>query len=427
MRTAIALALASAAIALPTRARAQDRTTAVSQFRIQEIDKTLKVGYGVRIVDLDRDGKPDIVVADSARVIWFENPGKTGAANAPWKLHTIIEDAKAGVKSDNVCIDVYDIDHDGKLDIALGADWQPGNTNAGGSLQWLQQGTKIDEPWTVRPIAAPIPTLHRINFCDIDGDGKAELLVGPLKGKGSTQQKDFMDVGTAFTAYAIPADPTKDKWEPRVLTDALHVMHNFLPVAGRRADEFDLFLASNEGVSLLRPKSGQSGSLELLAGVYTAPPDDGKPVASRGAGEIRRGTVCGQRAFATIEPFHGNQVVVYAPPNVGGGAWTRTVLDDTLKEGHALWMADLDGDGSDEIIAGWHAGKPTGLRVYQASPAADKPAMLTWQKHDLDLGGVAVEDLACADLDGDGKIDIVAVGRATGNVRIYWNEGKPVK
>ena len=37
---------------------------------------------------------------------------------------------------------------------------------------------------------------------------------------------------------------------------------------------------------------------------------------------------------------------------------------------------------------------------------------------------MAVEDLAAADLDGDGKIDIVAVGRATKNVRIYRNLGK---
>ena len=39
-------------------------------------------------------------------------------------------------------------------------------------------------------------------------------------------------------------------------------------------------------------------------------------------------------------------------------------------------------------------------------------------------GGVAVEDLAAADLDGDGRIDLIAVGRATKNVRIYWNLGK---
>jgi hypothetical protein len=29
-----------------------------------------------------------------------------------------------------------------------------------------------------------------------------------------------------------------------------------------------------------------------------------------------------------------------------------------------------------------------------------------------------------ADLDGDGRPDIVAVGRATHNARIYWNRAK---
>jgi hypothetical protein len=33
--------------------------------------------------------------------------------------------------------------------------------------------------------------------------------------------------------------------------------------------------------------------------------------------------------------------------------------------------------------------------------------------------------MTCGDLNGDGRVDIVAVGRATKNVRIYWNEGMP--
>jgi hypothetical protein len=40
----------------------------------------------------------------------------------------------------------------------------------------------------------------------------------------------------------------------------------------------------------------------------------------------------------------------------------------------------------------------------------------------VDPAGVGVEDLAAADLDDDGRVDIVAVGRSTKNVRIYWNE-----
>jgi hypothetical protein len=42
----------------------------------------------------------------------------------------------------------------------------------------------------------------------------------------------------------------------------------------------------------------------------------------------------------------------------------------------------------------------------------------------LDDGGVAVEDLVAEDLDGDGRAEIVAGGRATHNVKIYWNRGR---
>ena len=55
----------------------------------------------------------------------------------------------------------------------------------------------------------------------------------------------------------------------------------------------------------------------------------------------------------------------------------------------------------------------TGVRIYNATD---------WSKSELDPGGVAVEDLTVGDLNGDGRPDIVAVGRATKNVKIYWNE-----
>ena len=41
---------------------------------------------------------------------------------------------------------------------------------------------------------------------------------------------------------------------------------------------------------------------------------------------------------------------------------------------------------------------------------------------DPDEKGMATEDLVVADLNGDKQPDIVASGRATRNVKIYWNE-----
>src|SRR4051794_30685403 len=149
---------------------------AFPSFKMEELDKTLKVGYAVLLVDINGDGKKDIVVVDTTRVVWYENPS--------WKKRTIIENQ---TKADNVCIDAYDIDGDGQLDLALGADWKPFNTQSGGTLQWLKRGKTLDDKWTVYPIDTE-PTAHRIRFADLDGSGKPALVLGPLMGKGATQK-----------------------------------------------------------------------------------------------------------------------------------------------------------------------------------------------------------------------------------------------
>jgi hypothetical protein len=117
-------------------------------------------------------------------------------------------------------------------------------------------------------------------------------------------------------------------------------------------------------------------------------------------------------------------VVVYTPPATEGELWQRQVVDDELKWGHAVWCADLDDDADEELIIGVRDTKdaehPCGLRVYDPAQSAGE----AWRRQMVDPGGVAIEDLAVGDLDGDSQQDIVAVGRQTGNVRIYWNESQ---
>jgi len=45
-----------------------------------------------------------------------------------------------------------------------------------------------------------------------------------------------------------------------------------------------------------------------------------------------------------------------------------------------------------------------------------------WRKTDLSGPEVAIEDMKGADLNGDGKVDLILAGRATKNLRILWNE-----
>jgi hypothetical protein len=50
-----------------------------------------------------------------------------------------------------------------------------------------------------------------------------------------------------------------------------------------------------------------------------------------------------------------------------------------------------------------------------------------WRETIIDPDSMACEDLQLADLNGDGKLDIVASGRATKNLKIYLNETAPAE
>ena len=82
--------------------------------RDQELPTRLTVGYAVRLIDMNGDRRLDICIVDSERILWLENPN--------WDEHILIEKQ---TKKDNVCFASHDIDGDGQLDFAVGADWRP--------------------------------------------------------------------------------------------------------------------------------------------------------------------------------------------------------------------------------------------------------------------------------------------------------------
>ena len=59
-------------------------------------------------------------------------------------------------------------------------------------------------------------------------------------------------------------------------------------------------------------------------------------------------------------------------PPAGKGLWRRRVIDDSLVDAHALATGDLDGDGRDEIVAGFR-GKGRRLLLYRARDDAAPP------------------------------------------------------
>ena len=172
------------------------------------------------------------------------------------------------------------------------------------------------------------PTLHRIRMADLDGTGKPQLLAGPLFGRNSTNDKNHMDgAPVRLLAYSIPANPLSDRWTPEVIDESLHVMHNFSPIPAAGGKGMDILTASYEGVHRLVKPQGGKGWTKIKIGEG----NQATPNKNRGASEVKQGMLKGGKPFiATIEPWHGHQVVVYTPaerPHAGCGTgtwWTKT-------------------------------------------------------------------------------------------------------
>lgn len=367
-------------------------------FQKQVIDDAISIGYGLAISDVDGDGKPDIVLADKRQIVWYRN--------GDWKKLLIAENL---TESDNVCIAAADIDGDGKAEIAVGAQWNPGETTdstKSGAVFYLVPPHDRIGNWV--PVKLPHePTVHRMKWVKAD-DGQPYLVVAPLHGRGN---KDGVGKGARLIAYQFPKD-INSPWQLTTLDSSLHLTHNFSPLYGESAIVSGIYIASKEGIHFkhIGPASRTQPSGMLPLQILTK--------ASYGAGELAFGKGPGSKTLlATIEPMHGNRVVVYEGGQAGP---ERLVLDSSLKEGHALGVANLMALETDQVIAGWRqpdAQGKTGIRIYYRLNAR-----AGWQTGWIDENGIAPEDLQIADLNNDGKPEVIAAGRATKNVVIYWNK-----
>lgn len=362
-------------------------------FKAQTIDSAVSIGYGVAIGDVDGDGKPDILLADQKQFVWYRN--------GDWKKFVLIENL---TQHDNVCITARDVTGDGKVEVAVGAQWNPAETSdtaASGSVHVLVAPADVTQRWQAVRLYHE-PTVHRMRWVQA-ADGRYSLAVLPLHGIGN---KDGIGKGVNILLYRYP-ELFQNPMPHQIIQTPLHLTHNFTTISDMQKGE-TIGVASKEGLLFFKLPSGNDSVRLSLQNVT---------MKGMSAGELRHGQGAGEQSFtATIEPMHGTNVVVYKD----GYVPIPTLLDSNLKEGHALAVADFKGTGYDQIAAGWRApngeGK-VGIKLYTRVGNS-------WTSEWIDEAGMACEDIQVADLNGDGKPDIVASGRSTHNLKIYWNQSR---
>jgi hypothetical protein len=391
------------------------RTLLKPSFTTAVIDADPRDGYWVQAVDIDGDGRVDLVASGLTRgeVVWYQNPG--------WRRRIITTMDKP------VSLDVADLTGDGRPDLVICHDYGNCMFDCGpqdGRISWLRNPTATDLNglWEHRPIAELVAT-HRIRLGQFTSSENVQLAALPVVGAGTGAASLAAPVRTMV--YDQPADPlSEDGWPGTELdTSAFRVVHGV--VAGRfpgtpDPDRDSFLLASAEGISWLgTDEDGAWQHTNIGTGVAPQPSREFPAYQFAGSGNLAIGTVGGvsHALILAVEPFHGNTLALYLrPPGqlTFARPWARHEVEvfpapDAEHDAvaHHVVAADFDGDGDDEFLVAVRGPAPTQGVYYYKFDATGRLLL----REQVSTGSVA--RIAVADFHGDGRLDFVTTAYDT--------------
>ncbi|MBI4474748.1 MAG: PQQ-binding-like beta-propeller repeat protein [Acidobacteria bacterium] len=367
------------------------------EFRTHVIDAAFPGGYAVAAIDINKDGKLDIV-ANSLRVSelpWYENPA--------WQRRVIADGMSAIVN-----FAAEDLDGDGVPEVAIENAFAMVPARSEGLVWLLRHAGDPRQKWNSQRIDA-FPTSHHIVWADVDGDRKKELVNAPLVGAKSLAPTYDQDKTPIFWYR-------QGDWQRHSITNDVNgIIHRVRPLAWDGNGRDQLLVASFDGITLYRA-TGSGANLRWESQQLSPGHSDDK-APRLGASDVAVGRLHGKRFLASVEPWHGNEIVIHTQD--AAAKWIRKVLFSEMTTGHEVAVGDFNGDGHDDIVAGDQGARSAAVHVMYApsTPGGE------WTHQVLDNGGMAASGCVTADLNNDRRIDILCIGSATGNIKWYENAG----
>jgi hypothetical protein len=390
----------------------------------------LRVEAGGVAHDLDRDGDLDLLFggdSQSNQVWWWENPGPKFDPATPWKRR-LIKDSGGRKHHDQL---IADVDKDGRPELVF---W-----NQGGQKLYLARipgDPKATEPWPLVEIFSWTGReMEGITAADVNADGKLDIVGGGRwfeHVSGDTFREHVIDDTQRFSRAAA-GQLKKGGWAEVafVVGDGVGRLRWYEYADGKWTPHDLLDQDVIHGHSLQIADVDRDGNLDVFCGemgkwVHPIPRasnvhprtwlfyGDGKgsfqkQVVQRGYGmhEGRLADLDGDKRLDILsKPYNWDTPRVDVLLNSGSprrpprplplGNWQRHVIDPE-KPWRAIFIdaADLDGDGKRDIVAGgWWYKNPDWKRAMIGEPFFN---------------------LAClADFDNDGLIDLLGTqGKAS--------------
>jgi hypothetical protein len=334
---------------------------------------------GIAIGDVNGDGKRDLLVGD----FWYEAPA--------WQRHAIrpahdLGDGHDGYSDCFACF-ADDVDRDGRVDeIVIGFPGQP--------ARWYRNPGKDDGEWTMHLIADSACN-ESPRFVDLFGDGRRGLLMGSQPAGEMT--------------YLLPGKDPAQAWEKHT-------------IGGPKSPGTDAF---SHGLGVGDIDGDGRADVFVDAGYWLQPADARTRTEPWPFTAVALSAPCAQMHVLDLDG-DGIGDVISSSAHARGVWWHRQTVGkdgvrafataDICKEitqTHSLCVADIDGDGSADLITGkrfWAHG-PTGDEEPGAAPrlvwiAIERGAAPKFTVHEIDAASGIGTQFEVADVDGDGRPDV---------------------
>ena len=375
------------------------------------------------LADVDLDGRLDVVVVNAGSdTIGVLRQGRDGRL-APAEIH-----ASGGHLP--VSVAVGELTGDGRPDIAVA------NSSSAsiGILAGNAQGS-FDPPVLV---GLNVPTFVAID--EVDGDGHADLVaacaqiseVDVLRGTGTgtfSAPERASSGGNHPVAVAvgdITGDGRKDlvcanDWSSRIGVVAGHAggFDAAVPIAANLQWPGSVVIAdaTQDGIPDVLVGEGLEGPMQVAllegtgSGTFRPPVEiqNTIPVMQPQAMRFADVTGDGHPDIVTVDPVYG--VVAVIPADGRGGFEPPRAYPDTVELApYCVAVGDVTGDGRNDVVVGGLYGR-VGVRPGNSQGTLDP--MRTYAS-----GGSSVGDVALADVDGDGHLDVIAALRDTGTIAL---------
>jgi hypothetical protein len=338
----------------------------------------------VPVIDISANLR-DVPYVDSllalaeTNVFWYENPG--------WERHDVARAPDLSVGGS-----LGDLTGNGRPDLVAGQ-------NLHSELYWFEPPADPRERWTRRLITDDFEKYHDTAVADVDDDGEPEVV--------------FLSQNSAVVGYYdLPDRPRQEPW----------------PRANRRIIAEDLDV---EGVAVADVDG--DGRTELLAGpnVFSRTGDGWERTRLAEGWGWTRLTLAdldgdGETEIVVAEgdvPYMADRPArlgVFDPPD-----WELTVLREDLYNPHTVATADFDGSGHPDIYVA-----EMGLDGYEdpthyilANPG---DGSLAFETHVIERG-VPTHEATVADVNADGRPDIVGKGYADSHVDVWYNRTRQIR